>query len=1138
MDGTAWTAWGVHLVVMPRIGKHMNDSPLELVRFDSDGGPDGEAVNDSALADEVVAPTETPAPPEPKTPEIPSDRLAIRTGWGPSSYGELIRGSGARKLAQSSVAPLIAASRGYMTIAEPKDITAFRRRRSIPKAGNDKVRRELADLLNDGDMLGMPWFRLDHVLAEGTSVRMSTSQYRPEKPMLKDEYDENGVPTGKYEGRKYLNEAGDSTTLDTHPAIPVTWGEHAPRVLVIEGLLKADAALTHLLLTHGVTEEELSVTDRSVADLRTYLQTLLDRVPEAERMFIVAAVGVGNWHGANEWNSLRLRDRTAYIAFDADMGTKLPVWTQGDKMRAWLESKHAAVRFLRLDDPDFSLRVMDTPSVLERVGVDKEGNPKRLGLDDFLANVGTWTEALESSTVSIPERPVDGTRGYGIGDFRVLGRYGEFVAECVPLSPGSREKSWERRVSLGARIRSIRSGRVPTQNELITSRADESLSGDTANSEVEIEFNWVDPNTKLHREAIVRGPSEILMNRPEDWARKGARIPPEILRHPEWPPMKHSADWLHAIKAHREEEVDMRTGWSVMGWVPSVSGSPAYVIGNQVLAEEHSDELDIAPGVTEEELPGATRYGVDDYYGRLLADSADGQLSEAGMAEYKRQVREDIREVIAMFFDSGAFGRADLPAVIVGAMLRPACPPKPQATVMFWGPPAGGKSYASAAVMGGWRSGRRSWNENSLPGQAGDTAASHELAVSMTPIWVADDLAPSTDRGQAERQEAAIGTLIRNVFNGAPKRRTEQGRTMRESNEPRALLVATAENEPTIDSVRDRSIMVQIGQGTFAPDAGDAIDKLRSFFTEGEAPPRLTAAMIRYWFHGEGMSEMDWQSRVEVGESIRRGAQKIAEEYIHDVSKVKSHRAGRHAKLASELAMSFKVLEMLALWAGIEEQDPLIERLRLRGEKSLVRPLLDMMAGSLRRQAKSTPGSSLVAAVNALLSSGNAHLANPDDAGAPPFAANQGGNEALGWRFDSSRGAGEGAWVPCGTRIGYLTELSAKDPTLVALLMTEDAFGEAKRRYPNLLPHGAGLQAAWPDVWAQGYAAGRAPKSGFAVQVTARAPNSGADGVSKEHRRIRGVPVLLEALRDPEAFASRISSTDGTSEDEDETESM
>ncbi|MGO1851826.1 MAG: hypothetical protein ACTH0V_00270 [Microbacteriaceae bacterium] len=1078
------------------------------------------------------AQAENPTQPQPQPQLVShgaSERPALRTPWSVGSYGAAIRGSGARKLSASSVAPLVAAARGYVTIAESNDFTAFRRRRATPKQGSDGTRKEIMERLRFDDVLGMPWHRLDAVLSEGPAVKVTTAQYRPGEPAVIEDIDDDGQ--SKQRVRKYVNELKDSTPLDVHPATPESWGTRTPRVLFIEGLLKADAALTHVLLESGISAEELSDTAGTLDECRARLQLMMERVPEANATLIVAFVGVGNWHAHPEWNALNLRDRTCYVGFDADMASNAQVWRQAEKLQEWLERKKADhTRFLRLDDADFQMRVMGDAAMLERIGTTDSGAPKRMGLDDFLANVGSWQEAIGTASATLPDRPLAGERPTEFGEFRVRVR-GTEVHEYVQV-PGvtPAQGRWERRVRLGARVRSMRSGRVPTALESIRSLTNPDLAGDQENSEVEIEFRWLDRDG-LEQTSTVRGPSTLLNYRPEDWVRRGARIPPEILRHPEWPPTKHGTDWLQAVKEHRYDEADIRTGWSVMGWVPTDSGRPAFAIGNQILAEQRSDELSIAPGVTDEELPGASRFGVDDYYQQLLG--TDDELDEVGLAEYKRQIREDIRAVVGMFFDSGAFGRMDIPAAIIGAMLRPACPPRPQTTLMFYGPPAGGKSYASAAVMGGWRADRRSWHENSLPGQAGDTAASHELAVSMTPIWVADDLAPSTDRAQAEKQEAAVSTLIRNIFNGAAKRRTELGWKMRESNEPRALLVATAENEPTIDSVRDRSVMIEIGRGTFADNADESIDRLRAFFTEAPECPRLVAALIRYWFLGDGMSEMTWQDRVELGEVMRRQAQEKARAFIEQVSKVRSNRTSRHANLAGELAVSFAALESLARWAGIPSDDPLMDRLSLHSERALVRPLFQLVADTLRRQAKSTPGASLITAINSLLGSGRAHLGNPDDPGAPPFPADAGGNEALGWVFDASRGQ-EGAWVPRGTRIGYLSEFGADSSELVALLAYQDAFGEAKRHYPNLLPHGAGPQTAWSDVWNQGYAAGVRPERTSTVQVMARAPKLDTDTAAQApskgpRRRIRGIPVKLDALRDPEAFVNATTSVDGDS---------
>src|SRR5699024_12057842 len=87
-------------------------------------------------------------------------------------------------------------------------------------------------------------------------------------------------------------------------------------------------------------------------------------------------------------------------------------------------------------------------------------------------------------------------------------------------------------------------------------------------------------------------------------------------------------------------------------------------------------------------------------------------------------------------------------------------------------------------------------------------------AVSITPIWTIDDLAPSPSRRAAESQETAITDIIRSTFNASPKMRMTREMGTRKAAKPAAQLIITAENELSIPSAAQRSIGLRIGRGS------------------------------------------------------------------------------------------------------------------------------------------------------------------------------------------------------------------------------------------------------------------------------------------------------------------------------------
>ncbi|MCM3786793.1 hypothetical protein M3231_28120, partial [Neobacillus mesonae] len=135
--------------------------------------------------------------------------------WTAADYAASITGSGAYKLADSGVAPLVAAARGYSRI----DKTNYdQMARKMQVEGNSKqgkrFKRTLSAPGKDGML--MPWYSLAGIMKavrEGEKPVPHTYQVRPEFP----EDNEAGKPL-KYE---FVSNVG--TPLDLHPAIPTDW---------------------------------------------------------------------------------------------------------------------------------------------------------------------------------------------------------------------------------------------------------------------------------------------------------------------------------------------------------------------------------------------------------------------------------------------------------------------------------------------------------------------------------------------------------------------------------------------------------------------------------------------------------------------------------------------------------------------------------------------------------------------------------------------------------------------------------------------------------------------------------------------------------------------------------------------------
>ena len=285
---------------------------------------------------------------------------------------------GAGKLSASAVAPLVASARGYFTIDPdaPKEGATKLGVRSM----NSAAGRQIKNASETGDAMAMPWFAAASVAEAATSgraVEMTTYQLRPSVPVINSK--------GKL--AKYVLPAGSASVLDVHPATPAGWFTNAPTVVLAEGLLKADSALTAMLLDAGISREELaSSRGGEPAAAHEALRALMEAVPVEKRVLIISLVGSGNWHQNADWNAISFRGRAAWVALDADVATNAAVWKQADQLINFLESpsKKAA-----------EVHLVKVPAV--------DGDPKA-GLDDFFGAGGQWA-AVQGMLGSMPGRP-------------------------------------------------------------------------------------------------------------------------------------------------------------------------------------------------------------------------------------------------------------------------------------------------------------------------------------------------------------------------------------------------------------------------------------------------------------------------------------------------------------------------------------------------------------------------------------------------------------------------------------------------------------------------------------------------------------------------------------------------------------
>ena len=1027
----------------------------------------------------------------------PHRRPAVRIGagmtntpWTAPDYHPAITLSGAKKLADSGVAPLVAVARGYSTVLDRAGALAIAEKSAAVTAARGLGTQLARMVAGDEDILIIPWFQAARVSEQGTAVKSYTTQMRPSVPRVNEK-------TGK--ARKYEFLPGEQTTLDFHPSTPVEWISSSLQVLMTEGVLKGDSALTAQLRANGIADDELALP----ADLGSARQTLADlmlRVPRDARVSILSFGGVGNWRNHNDWHAIQLKDRKVLVAFDGDTATNYNVWKQANDLFGFIDSKNGQPYLLNLAS-------LEVGTAMLAAGLDPE---EKLGIDDYLTKVGSWADVLTCVQPDLPPQPErSDAEQYVVGSWRVSPIQENLVEEFAQEMQADGSKGparWMVRNTIGGRIISSESRRRPSQREIESGMIDPDLDRELSNANCTVEIAIAQP-TPDDADGLARfrvtGPAIFLAYPPSEWPRHNANIPTEVLMHPDWPPRK-GAEWLAAVKANRADDISNASAWDAMGWVPVEGGHPAFIVGEHVLGRTKDDQDRTVVGVTEKTLPGVSAFGVRDTFFDLPLE------------EWKAQVRNDIRAVLDMYIEAGFWQNRSVAAAAVAAMFRPTIPARVNVTLYIYGPPRAGKSFTAAFIMHAWQARDGVWTVQHLPGSADDTAASLEYAIARTPIWIADDLAPSVDKRIAESQEASLSRIIRGVQSGSTRRRMDPEMKQRQIALPAALFIVTAENEPQVDSIRERIIGLETPAKTaFHPDSA-VKDRMLEFTREGTAA-RLTAAMIRFWTIDNPALGDTWPEKIktlhaEVASLKRTAAAVMGEKYKIDVGE-----ATRHADQSADLAITFVVMSWLARMVGIPDDDPVMDKLAMLPD-SYAYDLFDLAAGTVRQQRQTTPGRSLIHGIADLMSAGRAYVENPTLPGAPPVSVGPddvGGvlaaqrNRALGWTYDPLRTT----WVPRGISIGYFGVSSSGAE--IVLFDPENAFREAQRNYPGLIPYGQTKTASWESVWAERLTSDSYKKRDRSTTTAVRLGKTGQEGFSKL-LRISGVPVRLQAVLNPD----------------------
>lgn len=192
-----------------------------------------------------------------------------------------------------------------------------------------------------------------------------TYQLRPDSPRIRD-----GKPV------KYETPSGSRMALDVPLAAGDRLGDPSVPLFITEGARKADAAVSAGLCC-------------------------------------IALLGVWNWRGTNDqggvtalpdWESIALKARTVYLAFDSDVMTKPAVHMALKRLSMFLASRGAHPRPIYLPAGDGGVKV---------------------GLDDYLASGHTVDDLLARATDTLRPAPADDRPGASAGPYAIRdGRIG------------------------------------------------------------------------------------------------------------------------------------------------------------------------------------------------------------------------------------------------------------------------------------------------------------------------------------------------------------------------------------------------------------------------------------------------------------------------------------------------------------------------------------------------------------------------------------------------------------------------------------------------------------------------------------------------------------------------------------------
>lgn len=1041
--------------------------------------------------------------------ERPSRSRVMHYRFTSEAYGAVaspgLKGGAAEKLSDSAVAPIVAAARGYRTITDAKGFKEFMDEVGVDRnAGQRRLKSTFAE--GNQDVLVMPWHSTEditHDRAEPTAY-----QWRPADPRK----GKDGEPV------KYETPTGEivDLPLDIHPSTPKEWLTEAPTVLMAEGMLKGDAALSAFLAAHDADAELLGYTG---PDAREKLREFMESMDPEDRILIARPSSVTTFHNnANFYNAVPARDRDFWLGVDADVAKNGMVWQQTQLAYARLKSKHAK-----------SVNLL-APQGLE---------DSKAGIDDFLSHFGDWTDLLSHLAGQLPDKPEESDEDLRDGAWRVSedGTFCE-MKKVHTSSSGSSWVDWIRTVDFAATVTSFIIRRTPTDNEMRTGiLAEDTFSKE---DEVEILFKWEKAGNVETAKVVM--PADVMDLSVESWGSKGALIPHNLRMHPNWPPRGNDGvAFMEAVRRASERQ-EQHVYWKRNGWVPVAGSTPAFLIGDDIVCADEEAAIATHSDVSAADINSYSSYGIGGDPEVLIRDTgeplgewetvSEGEETttmrytpneDKQTADKRAQIIEDTQRAKALLFDSGAWTNPAHPALMFATALRPCIPTPeawPQAPLYIYGGKSQGKSMTAEYLMSFWGSATTGYR-GFTSGQATATPADLEISIGTMPIWLADDLPPSVSRTKAMKEEDAINNVVRSSFNQQARTRRRPDLSARKSMDPYAQLIITAENELSIPSAWDRLNTIYLAPGSLHPDR-QVTDDIADAAAEDGLFARITYHFVEWAV--KKISEHGWKSFTDAVEAIRTSEEKKAAAELSDRG-LKSSSIKRSSILVREMTTVLTLFERFLNEAGTswdilrspsstfdaETLEATSTKDAKNREPSVLKQAIYKHTAETRIETEAQrPGQLMVEALRQALSSGLAHVLAAEDPHRPPITvdgedaahSSMSDNVVLGWKPRNDE------LQPSGQQIGWLIE---RDGEPVILFFTDEAFRLVSEKLDDLVRPGSQPRSTWRSVYGEGFIDRRiAAKDSRNPSYVRQIKRPG------DKRPTRGAPIRLKVLQDPE----------------------